>query len=191
MRRTAPIRLARAALLLSASLPAAAQSLADRAALIEAHIAAGRTAEAHAEARALHRAATLAAGFHLTPPVLTAEPARGLGVYTPRASAIYPPGEPVLQYFEASGFGLEPGPDGTNRFRLQIVFRLIDATGADISGPVDMGVIAFETRAEPTETYVDLTYNIRGVTGPHLLRTSVTDLVTGRSAQIEQAVEFR
>jgi hypothetical protein len=179
------------ALALGAAAPLAAQTLAERAALIEAHIAAGRTAEAHAEARALHRAATLAAGLHLTPPVLVMERARGLGVYVPRATAVYTGGEPVLQYFEASGFGLERGADGVNQLRLQIAFHLIDAAGTDLTGPVEMGLIALDTRAEPTETYVDLTYNITGITGTFVLRTEVTDMATGRTAQMEQAVEFR
>lgn len=186
--RLMPASLAALALLAA---PAFAQTLAERAAAIEAQIAAGDTAGAQAAIRAFHRAASVAAGFHLSDPVLTTGPARGLGVYTPRASAVYAGGEPVLQYVEATGFEIERGEDGLNRIRLLVTFRVLDAAGTDISGPVEMGTIALDTRAEPAETFVDLTYTISGLTGPHRLETTVTDAIGGGSATFSQDVEFR
>jgi len=168
-----------------------AQTLSEQAARIDSHLTAGDGAAAVTEARMLYLDIAARAGFGVLDAVLTAEPATGFGVYTPRAEAVYAIGDPIYGYVEPYGFTLQPNADGLNEMTFDVDFALMSASGEQLTDITQMGEILITSHSRPMDAYFHLTYRITGPAGHYVIWTRVTDRPSGRQAEFSIPVEFR
>ena len=158
---------------------------------IEALLARGQTAEALLAARRFMRLVTDSTGFGVTNALLTAAPAEGFGMYTPRANNIYRTDEPVYAYVEVFGFSMSPLADGANRLLFDVSFTLDSPDGRQLTDTmISMGEVMLDSYNQPIDGYFHLTYQVTGVTGPVSLRTLVVDRASGQRTEFRLPVEF-
>lgn len=180
-----------AALLGFCSSAALADTLAARAADIEATLDAGDGGAALDLMRDLHHDVAWRAGFGVRQAVLTEEAATGFGVYTPRAEAVYAPGETVFGYIEPYGYSLEADDQGLNAMLFDIDFALLASDGEPLTDLIPMGAIELVSRNLPLDAYFHLSYDINGPEGDYLIWTRVTDRPSGEEAEFTIPVTFR
>lgn len=167
------------------------RALPDAATRIEAMLARGQTDEALAAARDFLRQVTGRIGFGVTNARLTATPAEGFGMYTPRRDGVYRPGEPVYAYVEVYGFSMTPQPDGTNQMLFDVSFTLDSLDGRQMTDSmIPMGEVRLDSFNQPVDGYFHLTYRVTGAEGSYLLRTEVIDRASGQRAEFRLPVEF-
>ena len=168
-----------------------AQTLTEIADDIETLIEQGRNEDAMRAARGFLRSVTDLTGFGVTNARLISSPATGFGVYEPRDSNVYMPGEPVYAYVEVYGFSLSRQPTGSNRLLFDVSFTLDSLDGQQMTDAmIAMGDIQLESYSEPIDGFFHLTYRVTGALGAYSLRTSVTDRASGQTAQFTIPVEF-
>ncbi len=170
---------------------AAGDSLTARAARIETLLAEGRSDEAIAAARGFMNSVTAQTGFGVTNAQLITGPATGFGVYEPRRSNLYMPGESVYAYVEVYGFSLSAQPEGINRLQFDVAFTLDSLDGQQMTeAMIPMGGIQLDSYSRPIDGFFHLTYRVSGARGAFNLRTTVTDRESGETAQFVLPVEF-
>lgn len=167
------------------------RALPEAAARIEAMLSRGQHDEALVAARDFLRQVTARTGFGVTNARLTAAPAEGFGMYTPRRDGVYRPGEPVYAYVEVYGFSMTPQPDGSNRLLFDVSFTLDSLDGRQMTdGLIPMGEVRLDSFSQPVDGFFHLTYRVTGAEGPFLLRTEVIDRASGQRAEFRLPVEF-
>lgn len=150
-------------------------------------------------ARDFLRMVTDRTGFGVTGARLTVSPATGYGVYTPRPSNVYEPGEPVFAYIEIYGFSLtqQTGEqdglhqDVLNTLNFDVSFTLDTPEGEQMTDAlIPMGEVVISSYREPIDGYLQLTYRITGAQGEYVLRTEVVDRASGEIAEFTLPVVF-
>lgn len=165
--------------------------LSSEAARIRHLLDAGQGEEAAFAARAFARMVADEAGFGIANARLTAAPATGYGVFTPRADHVYAVNEPVFAYVELYGFSLTPQPGGANALVFDVSFTLDTPDGRQMTDAmIPMGEIRLSSHSEPLDAYFHLTYSITGAEGPYSLRTRVVDRASGETAEFALPLEF-
>lgn len=158
---------------------------------IEALIEQGRNDEAVRAARRFMQSVTDRTGFGVTNARLIERPATGFGIYEPRGSNVYRPGDPVYAYVEVYGFSLSPQSDGANRLMFDVAFTLDTPDGQQMTESlISMGEIRLDSFSEPLDGYFHLTFRVTGVDGAFTLRTRVTDRESGQSDEFLLPVIF-
>ena len=183
--------LAAFSLLLTGAAPAQADPLAAEFDAIRAHLAAEDGAEAVAAARRLYRATAEAAGFGLTNPWLTADPAQGFGVYTPRADNVFAEGEPIHAYVEPFGQSLVDLDDGRQAMRYDIRFAVLAPDGTPMTELIEMDRIELPVRQAPVDAFLQLTFRVAAPPGGYFIHAEIVDAPTGRSMPVRWEVRFR
>ncbi|MCB1407027.1 MAG: hypothetical protein KDK01_12420 [Rhodobacteraceae bacterium] len=170
---------------------ARADTLSEAAHAIETLIAQGQSEDAVAAARQFLRRVTDQTGFGVTNARLIESPATGYGIYVPRESNTYLPGDPVYAYVEVYGFSLSSQRNGANRLMFDVAFTLDTPDGQQMTDAmIPMGEILLESFSEPVDGYFHLTYRVTGAEGAFNLRTRVTDRESGQSAEFVLPVVF-
>jgi hypothetical protein len=173
------------------SSPLSADTLTEAAERIQSLLDQGEGEQAMRAARAFLREVTDETGFGVTNARLTAGPATGFGVFTPRPDNVYAPGEPVFAYVEVYGFTLTPESGDVSQMMFDVSFTLDSPDGAQMTEDmVPMGEIMLQSYSQPIDGYFHLTYRISGAEGVFNLRTHVIDRATGDSADFVLPVEF-
>ena len=168
-----------------------ADVLSDATAEIELLIAEGRQEDAMSAARQFVRLVSDMTGFGVTNAQLIEGAATGFGVFEPRDSNVYMPGEAVNAYVEVFGFSLTSSDAGTNRLLFDVAFTLDSPGGEQMTDAlIPMGEIQLESYSEPLDGYFHLTYRVSGADGAYNLRTQVTDRESGQVTEFVLPVVF-
>lgn len=173
-------------------LPALAGPIADKAAEIEAMIAADDMTAAAAAADALYGQiwdATTSIGFRNV--VLVSEPAGGYGIYNPRADEKYKLGEPIVIYAEPFGFGYGTPNEGLNSMAFIVDLKVITEGGEVLGEIPNLTEIALESRYKNREFQANLTYNLDGIgVGRYVLQTTLRDKNSDKTGTFENTIEI-
>lgn len=170
---------------------AAADTLTERVAGVEAALSAGDGEAALEQMRELHHMVAARAGFGVRQTVLTEERATGFGIYTPRAQPVYASGSPVYGYVEPFGYSLQPDGQGRNVVVFDVEFALMDMDGQQLTGRIQMGTIEMVSHSRPLDAFFHLTYTINAPDGDYVIWTRVVDRPSGQEAAFTLPVTFR
>lgn len=190
-----PNRYAAAALAaLCTALPLAglAGPIADQAAEIETSLAAGQPDAALSATRSLFNLVWDQVGtIAFSNVVLVADTASGYGIYTPRADAVFKPGEPVIVYAEPFGFGYGAQADGTWGIGFDVDLTVLTPTGEVLIEAADLMQLALVSRYQNKEFQANLTYNLKGLeAGTYVLRSTMRDQNSDRSGSFDLTIEI-
>jgi hypothetical protein len=173
-------------------MPALAGPIADKAAEIEAMIAADDMTAAAAAADALYGQiwdATTSIGFRNV--VLVSEPAGGYGIYNPRTDEKYKLGEPIVIYAEPYGFGYGTPSEGLNSMAFIVDLKVITEGGEVLGEIPNLTEIVLESRYKNREFQANLTYNLDGISaGRYVLQTTLRDKNSDKSGTFENTIEI-
>lgn len=179
------------ALALSGPLPAAAGPVADTAARIEAALAAGDGRAAVAEAQALMDAVWQASGFGVAYAVLTEPGGAGYGLYEPRTSVVYAPGEPIVLYVETFGYGFGEPAKGLYRIALGVDLEVLSEAGDRLGLMPDIAALEHASRRRAKEFSGRITYNLTAPPGRYILVTTLRDQHSAGTASFRNIIEVR
>jgi hypothetical protein len=172
--------------------PVWAGPIADKAAEIEAMIAADDMAGAAAAADDLYGQvwdASTAIGIRNV--VLVSEPASGYGIYNPRADDKYKLGEPIIVYAEPYGFGYGTPSEGLNSMAFFVDLKVISEGGEVLGEIPNLTELALESRYKNREFQANLTYNLDGITaGRYVLQTTLRDKNSDKTGTFETTIEI-
>lgn len=172
-------------------LTAQAGTVADTAAQIETLIAADDIDAALAQARDIHAQVwDMAQSLGFTEALLVAEPAAGYGIYNPRETAAFKPGEPIVIYVEPTGYGY--GIPGEGLFAIGFIVDLqVRTTGGEVLGDSpNLTEINLTSRDQNREFQANITYTLDGLApGRYLLQTTLRDKNSVRNGVFETEIE--
>jgi hypothetical protein len=182
--------LALAALLLPA-LPALAGPLVDAAAVAEERLAAGDLPGALEAGRAIQdQLWQVSPGLTFGQALLVAQNATGFGVFNPRETNVFKPGEPILIYCEPLGFGYGAPGAGLYSVNFTVDLQVLDASGnvlADAPGATEFNMTS---RHQNREVQANITYRLDGLpVGRYTLVTTLRDRNSPRSGAFQTAIE--
>ncbi len=192
-----PIRPARAApLILALALAAAPTARAGEAAATmqkaEELAAAGDAKAALATAReALARLwQTLPLGFTRVV-LVAADDKAGYGVYTPRESNAYKPGEPIEIYVEPFGFGYGRTADGLYEIAFDVDLDVQDADGNSLGKVANIMSLKLVSQSRNTEFQARLTYDLKGAPkGDYVLVTTMRDRNSDKAGSFKTRIRI-
>jgi hypothetical protein len=119
------------------------------------------------------------------------EPPRGFGVYQPRASNVFRPGEPLIVYVEPVGIGWK-AEGGINRMLMVTDFDVRTRDGKILGGQKEFGKFEFNSREPQHEIMTHLTITVNGAPpASYVLTATYRDLISGKSATLELPFEIR
>lgn len=124
------------------------------------------------------RAIAAAAPLHLREATLVVAEPPSYGLYEPRGSNVFQPGEPVRVYLEPAGLALDRiGERVFYGFELDVALK-DTASGAVVAEQPAFGRWTFEAREEPLETFAAVEIELGDVPpGAYALSITVRDLV--------------
>lgn len=188
----APVVACALATSLALAAPLAAGPLADKAAEIEALIAAANFDAALTAARALTADVwDSSKGIGFTAALLVAEPSKGYGIYNPRADTKYQTGAPVILYVEPYGFAYGAPGDGLFAVGFFVDLKVMSEAGvllADLPGLTEMNIVS----RHPLREFQDsITYNLGGIKpGRYVLQTTLRDKNSAKFGVFENTIEI-
>lgn len=157
--------------------PAAEGPLTLAARPLDAAVAAQSPADWVAQEPALQEALWQARGFHIARAVFVAAPAAGFGIFDPRNSAQFKPGEPILIYAEPRGYGYGAKGEGVEEIAFDIDLQVLDSAGKLLADKPGLLRLGFLTRAHNREFMANLRYDLAGLgPGDYRLRTTFRDV---------------
>lgn len=172
--------------------PALAGPIADKAAEIEAMIAANDMTGAATASDDLYGQiwdASTSIGFRNV--VLVAEPAAGYGIYNPRPDEKYKLGEPIVIYAEPFGFGYGAPSEGLNSMAFVVDLKVITESGEVLGEIPGLTEVALESRYKNREFQANLTYNLDGIgAGRYVLQTTLRDKNSDKTGTFENTIEI-
>lgn len=157
----------------------------------EAAASAGRAVEA---LDALDEAAAIIADkmpLTIRRSTFVAEEPQGYGVFNPRDSTVFEPGQPLLVYAELAGQGWRRSGD---IFRTDLVldFELRRADGQSLVAQQAFNTIATASRRRNREFFLYVTYSFTGLEpGDYVVRTTVRDRVGDKQTAFDQAFSVK
>lgn len=174
------------------ALPAFAGPIADKAAEIEALIAAEDTAGAALAASDLYGQVWDAAPeISFGNVVLVADTAGGYGIYNPRPDAKYKAGEPVILYAEPHGYGFGAPGEGLYSIGFDVDLKVLSEVG-DVLGEIpNLAALDLQSRVKNYEFQANLTYNLTGVApGNYVLQTTFRDKNSDKTGTFDTTIEI-
>ncbi len=119
------------------------------------------------------------------------EPPQGMGIYQPRASNVFRPGEPLIVYAEPVGLAWKT-EGAINRAQVATDFAVRTSDGKILGGQREFGKFEFNSREHNHDIMTHLTITINGAPpASYVLMTTYRDLVSGKSATLELPFEIR
>ena len=174
------------------AVPAFAGPVADKAAEIEALMAADDSAGAGAAAADLYgQVWDAATGISFREVVLVTEPAAGVGVYNVRADDKYKIGEPVIIYAEPYGYGFGAPGEGLFSIGFTVDLKVMTESGEVLGELPDLTNLDLQSRVRNYEFQANLTYTLDGITpGKYVLQTTLRDKNSGKTGSFDTAIEI-
>ncbi len=174
------------------ALPAAAGPVVDKAAEIEALMAADNASGAIDAANALLATvwdSSKDIGIHQT--LLVTEPAAGYGIYNPRPDEKFKGGEPILIYAEPFGFGYGSGGDGLYTIGFIVDLKVMTEAGEVLGELPSVANLDLTSRYQNREFQANLTYTLSGITpGRYVLETTLRDKNSEKSGTFQNTIEI-
>jgi hypothetical protein len=119
------------------------------------------------------------------------EPPRAFGVYQPRASNVFRPGESLIVYAEPVGVGWK-AEGGISRMLIVTDFDVRTRDGKILGGQKEFGKFEFSSRVPHHELMTHLTITVNGApAASYVLSATYRDLISGKSATLELPFEIR
>lgn len=166
---------------LAAAAPAAAGEIADAGAQAEKLVQEGKPREAFDLLARAADAVAAAAPLEFRTLVQVAGEPQGYGVYVPRASDVYKPGEPILVYGEPFGFGYGRQAD-ISTIEFEVRLGVSSPAGQEIIPP-RTGKLSLQSRHRNREFMLYFKYEPRGLKpGDYVLTADFRDTATGKTA---------
>jgi hypothetical protein len=110
---------------------------------------------------------------------------KGLGMYTPRASATFAPHDRLIVYAEAVGYLWDEAADGLNSFGLDVDFVVTAQDGRIVAADEDFFRHVYTSHAKNREFQLTLTLTLTGVpTGDYVLGYVVRDTASDKRGTI-------
>ncbi len=192
MTRTYPMTLLAAALISGFAPILSAGPIADKAAEVEAAIAAGDHAAAYAGAGGIVDEAWNAApqiGF--TTVALATEPSVDFGIYNPRPDNKYTAGSPIIIYTEPWGFGYGSPGEGLHSVNFAVDLELLTEAGETLGSLKDIAKIDFVARSRRKEANATVTFNLDGISpGNYLLKVTMRDVNSTKTGTFDMPIEI-
>lgn len=115
-------------------------------------------------------------GLHIARAVFVLAPASGFGIFDPRPSNVFAPGEPVLIYAEPRGYGYGDRGEGIAETGFDIDLRVLDKAGTELGSYPGIVQLGFATRSRNREFMANLRYDLAGLApGDYRLETTFRD----------------
>lgn len=166
--------------------------LVDAATEIESKLAAGDVQGAMAGGRDLYvQVWDQSPGLTFGQALLVAENATGFGVFNPRDSNVFKPGEPILIYCEPFGFGY--GNPGAGLFSVNFIvdLQVLDASGNQLANAEGATEYNMTSRHQNREVQANITYSLDGIpAGQYTLITTLRDKNSAKSGAFQTAIEI-
>jgi hypothetical protein len=177
-------------ILLALAAPATAADLSQRRDAAAAPQTSDDVAEALTTAREAMHAAWLRTPLRVAKAVLVEKGDTGYGIYEPRDSNRYAPGEPIMLYVEPIGYGY--GREGEFwRFGLVADLLILDKAGNVLAGKDSALGANFASRNPAKELVFDIIYNLNNAPpGVYVLRTTLRDLYSDEQVRFDIEVEI-
>jgi hypothetical protein len=117
---------------------------------------------------------------------LTDSAAEGFGRYAARAGSSFAPGDEILVYAEALGYGATENADGTFTRKLSADLTLLDSAGTVQASRKDFWVSEVTTRARVLETFLSFSASLSTFQpGDYTLNYVLHDLAGGKQTSFE------
>jgi len=123
--------------------------------------------------------------------LLVAQAATGYGVYNPRPTNVFTPGEPILVYCEP--FGFDYGSPGAGLYAVNLIVDLavLDASGNLLANAPGVTEYNMPSRHKNHEVPVNITYKLDGLaTGRYTLVTTLRDRNSQKTGSFQTAIEI-
>lgn len=174
------------------AMPAGAGPVVDKAAEIEALMAADNASGAIDAANALLATvwdSSKEIGIHQT--VLVTQPAAGYGIYNPRPDEKFKLDEPILIYAEPFGFGYGSGGDGLYTIGFIVDLKVMTEAGEVLGELPSVANLDLTSRYQNREFQANLTYTLSGiVAGRYVLETTLRDKNSEKSGTFQNTIEI-
>ena len=174
------------------ALPAGAGPVVDKAAEIEALMAADNASGAIDAANALLAAvwdSSKEIGIHQT--VLVTQPAAGYGIYNPRPDERFKLDEPILIYAEPFGFGYGSGGDGLYTIGFIVDLKVMTEAGEVLGELPSVANLDLTSRYQNREFQANLTYTLSGIVpGRYVLETTLRDKNSEKVGTFQNTIEI-
>lgn len=129
--------------------------------------------------------------FTLARAVLVVAPGAAYGVYEPRTTNVFQPGEPIHLYVEPICYGFQAAGDRF-RFGMTADFQVLDAAGMVLGGQKDFAQFRFESQRQNREMKIDVNFELTGATpGPYVIETVFHDQGGKGAAAARVEIEVR
>jgi hypothetical protein len=166
-----------------ATASALAGTAADKAAESEKLLAAGKPLEAYQAISAAVDAIWDKMPLTIGKAVYVVGNPAGFGVYNPRESTVFKPGEKMVIYVESQGYGFAK-INGIYGIRLQTGIAVKDASGKVVFKKSSFGDFKLRSRKKNREFFLKLTISLNGAPeGNYTLVVPIKDLVKGGQTQ--------
>lgn len=123
--------------------------------------------------------------------LLVAQAATGYGVYNPRPTNVFKPGEPILVYCEP--FGFDYGSPGSGLYAVNLIIDLavLDVSGNQLANAPAVTEYNMPSRHKNREVPVNITYNLDGLqAGRYTLVTTLRDRNSQKTGSFQTAIEI-
>ncbi|WP_426033984.1 hypothetical protein [Cypionkella sp. TWP1-2-1b2] len=174
------------------ALPAGAGPVVDKAAEIEALMAADNASGAIDAANALLATvwdSSKEIGIHQT--VLVTQPAAGYGIYNPRPDEKFKLDEPILIYAEPFGFGYGSGGDGLYTIGFIVDLKVMTEAGEVLGELPSVANLDLTSRYQNREFQANLTYTLSGIVpGRYVLETTLRDKNSEKVGTFQNTIEI-
>ncbi len=166
--------------------------IAETAAKIEQQAAAGDTEGALKSAQVLFgQVWEMSTAIGFTQALLVDQPASGFGIYNPRASDVYKPGEKIIIYAEPFGFAYGSPGEGLYSMGFHVDLKVISETGELLGDIPNLTELDLVSRYPNREFQANLTYTLDGIEpGKYLLQTTLRDKNSDRTGSFETKIEI-
>lgn len=170
----------------------AAQSMTDAAMDIQAKLDAGDTAGALDKARSVvARVWDASPGLGFSEAMLVAAPATGYGIFNPRASNSFKPGESIVIYAEPYGFAYGSDSEGIYSIGFQVDLQVLNQMGEILGEVPDVTELNLISRRQNREFQANITYDLSGLApGQYRLVTTLRDKNSAKSGSFETEIEI-
>ena len=123
---------------------------------------------------------------------LLVDKAQGFGIYTPRASNVYAPGESILIYSEPVGYGWHDNGNGTYTFGFNVDLLVKHPDGSILGGKENFQKLILTSKARNREFMLTLNLTPDGFPpGDYVVKYTIHDVVLGKVATISQPFSIR
>ena len=170
----------------------AAQSMTDAAMDIQAKLDAGDTAGALDTARSVVAHVWDASpGLGFTEAMLVAAPATGYGIFNPRETNIFKPGESIVLYAEPYGFAYGSDSEGIYSIGFHVDLQVLNQMGEVLGDVPDVTELNLISRRQNREFQANITYDLSGLApGQYRLVTTLRDKNSAKSGSFETEIEI-